>query len=133
MNLLKEIDHLIAEADKTLFRVRARTPLEWLRKGDCLKRAADMVRIADCDALGCDDVEAVNRRHAMLPMYKFLAGLAIENYAKGAILAVDEKRTDNGKIEWKDAGNDGHDCRRLVEIAGIDVSPDECNLLDRMT
>lgn len=124
-----------------LYQHRASSAQCWLEAARKLKRAADLVRGADIFMDGRDILGALPFDHQrdarfarsmeMLPVYKFLVGLAIENLAKGIIMARDPKRAAGRKLrEW---GKGGHDLPSLVDTAGVSVSDDERRLLSQLS
>ncbi len=113
----------------------------WLEAARRLMRAADLVRAADIFMDGRDILGALPLDHQrearfarsieMLPVYKFLVGLAIENLAKGIIMARDPERAAGLNLrEW---GKGGHDLPSLVDTAGVSVSDDERRLLSQLS
>ncbi len=124
-----------------LYQHHASSAQRWLEAARGLKRAADLVRAADIfmdgrDILGAlpfDHQEAARfaRSMEMLPVYKLLVGLAVENLAKGIIMAREPERAGGSRLQgW---GCAEHDLTAYVRMTGLSVSDDERRLLSQLS
>lgn len=111
----------------------AAEPRHWKESGDRLMAAANLIRRTHLDGpspsvneLLQGDFDPVKERleSDMHRVYLFLAGFAIENYAKGAVIKMAPltMHVHNGKLKGL---NKTHDCLASVRQANITVKKSE--------
>jgi hypothetical protein len=120
-------DHVARER----FERVAAEPRYWKQSGDRLLAAANLIRTTHLtkwglsvdDALsGKFDAAAESLKSDMHSVYLFLAGLGVENYAKGAIMtAAAKNHVQGGKIK----GLISHDCLELSKRAKVSLTTSE--------
>ncbi|MFT3786255.1 MAG: hypothetical protein QM770_08825 [Tepidisphaeraceae bacterium] len=128
-------DHVARERFETV----AADPRSWKRSGDRLLGAANLIRtthltnwrISSDDILyGTFDAAEQRLKFDMHGVYLLLAGLSIENYAKGAIIiAAAKDHVKDGKL--KDLNS--HDCLELTKRAGVTLAASEETTLRCLT
>jgi hypothetical protein len=122
----------------------ARNPHGWLDTADALKRSADILlaesdderrKLVDAFAKGewaslADELADVAGAPFLWPVYLQLAGLAIENLAKGIAVAGDPSIVEADKrgrlLDW------GHISAKLVDELGIRLEADEVALVEKL-
>jgi hypothetical protein len=114
-----------------------RDPHSWLFNATPLKRAADIIRI-EIDRVHT----AVNHPYATVPIqdvylfysYYLLAGLSLENLAKGIFIGRNPQIVSNGRLNLKllAGSSNGHDLPNLVQQMGIILTQREHDLLRRL-
>jgi len=120
-------DHVARES----FEEIAAEPRYWKQSGDRLLAAANLVRATHLTNWGLSiedilhgtfDAAAARTRHDMHIVYLFLAGLSVENYAKGAIMRATAKdHVQDGKI----MGLKSHDCLALAKQTKMAITMSE--------
>jgi hypothetical protein len=110
-----------------------RDPRAWLFEADRLKRAADLLgerfqgeantwlKIAEADK-----GELRAEAYSLAPAYLLLAGYAVEDLAKGLIVA--SKKSDK-TIKWVTTH---HLSKEMVETAGVELLDGESDLVERL-
>jgi hypothetical protein len=120
-------DHVARER----FEEIATEPLYWKQSGDRLMAAASLIRATHLTTWGMSDEDVLDGKfdaagarvkHDMHRVYLFLAGLSVENYAKGAIMKQAAKDyVKDGKIQ----GLPFHDCLELTKRAKVILTTSE--------
>jgi hypothetical protein len=107
------------EARKRCFEKAATTARYWMQSGDSLFKVAKLIHTTYCihvfpknyAELMAETASDWAQKHEMRMVYFFLAGLAIENYAKGCLVAASPgEHVEEGKLKKVVS----HNCRDLV-------------------
>jgi hypothetical protein len=129
------MDH--SAQDIYLYELVGRDPHTWLFNAAQLKRAADTVKVEIGKAFA-----ASNHPDGRVPIqdlylfysYFLLAGLSLENLAKGILIGRSPNIVSNGKLNLKmlAGSSNGHHLANLAAQAGIQLSAEERNILPRL-
>ena len=123
--------------DVNLYELVGRDPHTWLFNATQLKRAADTVKVEIDKAFA-----ASNHPYGRVPIqdlylfysYFLLAGLSLENLAKGILIGRNPNIISNGKLNLKmlAGSSNGHYIPNLAGQVGIQLSAEERNILLRL-
>ena len=119
------------------FKVKGNNAVFWLLAAQRLKRSGDLVFDAYADDLeklvkGVSHDELQNLHNLeIVGCAMLLYGLSIENVAKGLIAKANPPAVVNGKLrKWSGSG---HNQKELLKEAGVTLSPQEEDLVTRLT
>lgn len=119
------------------FKVKGNNAVFWLLSAQRLKRSGNLVFDAYADDLeklikGVSHDELQNLHNLeIIGCAMLLYGLSLENVAKGLIVKAEPPAVVNGKLrKWSGSG---HNQRELLKEAGVTLSPQEEDLVTRLT
>jgi hypothetical protein len=123
--------------DTNSYELIGRDPHTWLFHATQLKRAADAIKVEIDKAFA-----ASNYPYGRVPIqdlylfysYFLLAGLSLENLAKGILIGRNPNIVSNGKLNLKmlAGSSNGHHLPNLAGQVGILLSEEERNILPRL-
>lgn len=113
------------------FEQAAKLPLRWLWSGQSLFKAASLLR-PQIDAFFASvrmetNADTIHGGHDLPPVYMMLMAFALENLAKGILIAREPERVKEAMLKQWEGG--GHDLNELAKAAKLNLTKDEKRLL----